>query len=662
MSTGTRSRFGIFHPFFARITTDSVLGCRTCRHKHRKCDEKRPACGACVSRNLECKYQVALKWASHESISSFGTNEAARQKQDRSSRQTPNASSPQGLLSSAASIASAQTNNGHDSTPRADHPSVGFNQPPIATPDNRPPVNMNTYSSPYDFSTINQFQDDFPQSTRENFQEQQIETGDDLDNDTYDAISENSEEEVSSSPWVLDNTLSNLMFQIFENPGEEIAFTYCKLCHDIGVLGRRLICMTDFKRVCSCIPAYDCGQNPYRKLALIALAYPVLLHGILSVSTAHMYNYGRSNERLLSSRQARALNSLQVALNAIQHETDQRRHDGRESESLLDKAGVYSILSPREIALAAIMMQTSSVLMTGIGNIEIHMSCAWHFIRDLDYFHHRPTSLFARILVYRFAMVDVVLAHLRFRQPLAGPGFYMYQQHEELDQLDPPFREMQGCPQPVLCFLSRIASFAADIMQPDSSLAQIQTRAYGLESEMRTWGQRYHEAMIQDAQNLNPLPKSSREGSRSDQPDNSRSDLDIVCECFYWTAHLLLMRRVFLDTTWSTRVQLVRRHMFCLMDKLRAGCGADSSLPFPFYIAAREAVTLEERDWVRRKHREMLDAYRDRSREYLMISTEQIWDKAASMGNAVFPDLPFWKTPYEKFIRDMDRQALYFMF
>lgn len=102
--------------------------------------------------------------------------------------------------------------------------------------------------------------------------------------------------------------------------------------------------------------------------------------------------------------------------------------------------------------------------------------------------------------------------------------------------------------------------------------------------------------------------------------------------------------------------------MFRLMDKLRAGCGPDSSLPFPFYIAAREAVTLEERDWVRRKHRKMLDAYRDRSREYLMISTERIWEKAASTGNAVFPDLLFWETPYEKFIRDMDRQALYFMF
>jgi hypothetical protein len=32
----------------------------------------------------------------------------------------------------------------------------------------------------------------------------------------------------ASSPWVIDNTLSNLLFQIFQNPGEEIAFSYCK--------------------------------------------------------------------------------------------------------------------------------------------------------------------------------------------------------------------------------------------------------------------------------------------------------------------------------------------------------------------------------------------------------------------------------------------------
>lgn len=95
---------------------------------------------------------------------------------------------------------------------------------------------MNTYSSPYDFSTINQFHDNIQQDTTEGLQEQQAETGDDLGNGAYDAISENSEEEVSSSPWVLDNTLSNLMFQIFENPGEEIAFTYCQLSHVLNFL------------------------------------------------------------------------------------------------------------------------------------------------------------------------------------------------------------------------------------------------------------------------------------------------------------------------------------------------------------------------------------------------------------------------------------------
>jgi hypothetical protein len=32
----------------------------------------------------------------------------------------------------------------------------------------------------------------------------------------------------NSTSWVIDNTLSNLLFQLFQSPGEEIAFTYCK--------------------------------------------------------------------------------------------------------------------------------------------------------------------------------------------------------------------------------------------------------------------------------------------------------------------------------------------------------------------------------------------------------------------------------------------------
>jgi hypothetical protein len=393
----------------------------------------------------------------------------------------------------------------------------------------------------------------------------------------------------------------------------------------------------------------------------VSLSYPVLLHGILSVSTGHMHNFGRSNANLLSSRQSRALKSLQIALNALQEHKDQNEAAGTRSESLLNGDGVFSVLSAREIALAAIMMQTSSVLMMGIGNVEVHMKCALHFIQELGYLHRPAGSIFSRVLVQRFAMVDVVLAHLRFRHPLAPLDFYMYQANEELDHGEPSFQEMQGCPQRVLCFLARISVLSADLMAPNSRQSQIQAKAYSLETEMRFWGHRYYDAMMRGADAVSNSPRSWT--TQSVRPSNERSDLDVVCECFYWTAHLLLMRRVFMDPTRSMRVQLIRRHLFRLMDGLVSGCGPDSSLPFPFYMAAREAITLEERDWVRRKHAIMMDTYRDRSREYLMAATEKIWEKATVSANVIATDgTPSWEIPHEKFIREMDRQASFFMF
>lgn len=373
-----------------------------------------------------------------------------------------------------------------------------------------------------------------------------------------------------------------------------------------------------------------------------------------------MHNYGRSNESLLSSRQSRALTSLQAALNALQMTSEGSDHAAAsDSDFLYRSSGIFSILSPREVALAAIMMQTSSVLMTGIGSVEVHMKCALHFIRDLDYIGRPANSVFMRLLVQRFAMVDVVLAHLRFRRPLASLDFFMYQANEQLDHTEPAFREMQGCPQRVLCFLARISVLSADLVEGSSPPAKVQAEAYSLETTMRLWGHRYHEAMncAGDSAPL-PPPLASYENSTASQ----LAQLDVVCECFYWTAHLLLMRRVFVDSTNSTRVQLVRQHLFRLMDSLPVGCGPDSSLPFPFYMASREAVTHEDRDWVRRKHAEWMDTYRDRSREYMMASVEKIWEKGAEACQPASTSEAPWNNPYETFIREMDQRASYFMF
>ena len=98
------------------------------------------------------------------------------------------------------------------------------------------------------------------------------------------------------------------------------------------------------------------------------------------------------------------------------------------------------------------------------------------------------------------------------------------------------------------------------------------------------------------------------------------------------------------------------------MDGLAAGCGPDSSLPFPFYTAAREATTLEERNWVRRKHMEMFNVYRDRARVHAMASVEKIWDNASKEVTLVSHDTPLWARPRERFIVEMDQAATHFLF
>ena len=441
----------------------------------------------------------------------------------------------------------------------------------------------------------------------------------------------------------MDNTLQSLLFQIFDTPNEEIAFSYF------------------FKHVCSVIPAFDGPQNPYRKLAIVALSYPVLLHGILAVSTAYMYNYGRSHENILSLRQSRALDSLQIALDALQ--VGQTSHQVGISDERGEGGGVFSILSNKEVVLAAVTMQTCSVLMSGIGVFEDHVVCALHFIKELGLFYCAPRTIFVWLFVYRFATVDVLLALLRSRRPIAPLDFFMYQPNQQLDTLDPrfpSFREMMGFSQGVLCFLAHISVLSNELTEGTKSHAYVQAKAHALETEMRLWGQHYHDGMIR---NLEDGSFPQYETAARSGHINQLLALDIVCECHYWIAHLLLMRRVLLDPTESLRVQMVRKYLFRLIDLVPTGRGPDSCLNFPLYLAAREAIEVEDREWVRRKHSSMMEFYRHQSREHMMAAVEQIWDYSPVSSESNSPGGPHpWDSAKERFIRAMDRQSSYFMF
>lgn len=66
-----RSRSGTFIPdaiLSIRWTIDPFryLGCFTCRLRRKKCDEKHPACTACINLCVKCEYRRPIWWSNPE--------------------------------------------------------------------------------------------------------------------------------------------------------------------------------------------------------------------------------------------------------------------------------------------------------------------------------------------------------------------------------------------------------------------------------------------------------------------------------------------------------------------------------------------------------------------------------------------------------------------
>lgn len=302
-----------------------------------------------------------------------------------------------------------------------------------------------------------------------------------------------------------------------------------------------------------------------------------------------------------------------------------------------------------EALLTAVVLQGVVVAQSADGVLEPHVKCASFLMQTLDHFSQVPHSTLARMAVQRFGMVDVMLAISRQRRPYAPRTFVLHEPDaERWDNSTPSFRKMTGCPQPLMCFLVRISHLACDVeerMQQAASISDILAEAYRLESDLRSWG-------------------SGFTGTGTILENVVRPPLDILTECFYWTAHLLLARRVFRDSTRSPRVQHLMHTCFGLMDQLTTGCGPDSSLPQPFYLAAREAVTLEDRTWVRQKHESMTEYYREQQRNMAMHLTERVWviTDESQVTNSIGSQPVTALSNVDEKIRALDQQSCLFIF
>lgn len=352
--------------------------------------------------------------------------------------------------------------------------------------------------------------------------------------------------------------------------------------------------------VSSNVPALDGPDNPYRHLSFTALSSPILLETIVCIATEHMLNFGMGSISIAAQRQQRMLRSLGQNIQRITH------LDASETRSIVSRSTNHL---DQEALLTAVVLQGVVVAQSKDGVLEPHIRCASFLMETLDYFRHIPFTSIMRMTVQRFAMVDLMLAFSRQRRPYAPRSFLLHlPDPERWDHSEPSFHKMTGCPQPLMCFLVQIAHLACDVedrLNNDSPINDQLNQAQRLESDLRTWGLHYPVILPDDC---------------------TRPPLDILTECFYWTSHLLLARRVFRDPTRSPRVQHLAHTCFRLMDQLSTGCGPDSSLPQPFYLAAREAVTHQDREWVRQKHESMTAYYREQQRNLAMRLTEQVWE------------------------------------
>lgn len=341
-----------------------------------------------------------------------------------------------------------------------------------------------------------------------------------------------------------------------------------------------------------------------------------------------MLNFGLGDVSTAARVQQRMLRTIGQNLQLI------------ESGDTCETRAIVTTNNPDHEALfAAVILQGVIVAQSADGVLEPHVRCAAFLMEILDLFRHVPRNVLGRTAVQRFAMVDVMLAISRQRRPLSPRDFVLHLPDAETwDNTEPSFHKMTGCPQPLMCLLVRISHLACDVddrLERCAPVADLLSQAYTLENDLCVWGSRYPEA----------IPEGG-----------IRAPLDILTECFYWSAHLLLARRVFQDHTRSPRVQHLMRTCFDLMDQLTTGVGPDSSLPQPFYLAAREAITQEDRAWVRQKHESMTNYYREQQRNLAMQLTQRIWeteDQSFADGNML---------ESEALIKNLDRESCFFIF
>jgi len=328
-------------------------------------------------------------------------------------------------------------------------------------------------------------------------------------------------------------------------------------------------------------------SSRYQTLAALATASPLLLDTIMSLAVNYPNPQCQHQPTSSSACHLEFVTSLREALSTASSPS-QPRNEYNENIAVL----------------ATTLIQIANIIFVGGSGTETHFVHALKILRDLEYINHRPDDALLRLLIQKYAMLDVTRAILQRRRPLISQEFWLFADDDAEDGAETSFHAVTGCPLPLLGIFSRLALLAADLNDGRATEFEVLTKTWPVEMDLYLFGQflRAH--------------KSSKTES---------NHLTSVGLCFYWSAHLVLQRAVYRDSTSSPRVQHTVSELVQAIRRVPVGCGPDSFLLFPFYMSSREAIAPEHRNWVRERNRQTKEIYPSPQQDALVALLEEIW-------------------------------------
>ncbi|KAK5174866.1 uncharacterized protein LTR77_000002 [Saxophila tyrrhenica] len=343
------------------------------------------------------------------------------------------------------------------------------------------------------------------------------------------------------------------------------------------------------------IPACGTGlRNGYQQVAQLALSSPVLLDTLISVSSVYMHLHGLVPQSVALRRQCKALASLRNSVDSLTMQAEISPHD---------------LSRLRRDLLATILLQITVEIANGTSVIQTHVGYAFQLFQSLKYDKQKPTSSVGVALVQRMAFIDVLSSVFWSRRPLLSLEFWLSGEEEDylVDEKTPSFQETTGCSLSIMSSMATISHMAADL---DNGMNEdgVVSSALQLESTLTSSSQKLSDT---------PLPTTPH--------PNDFQYLNTVCECHLLSALILLQRRLLRDSRAAVRVQFYLARLIDLIECLPLGCGPDSQLSLPLYVAAHVAITHQQRDRLRSKSSSLCGIYPLKTREALTAAFDKMW-------------------------------------